>query len=174
MTSMPHVDVTLDWTVGLRPADAPRTRRTSIRGLVADDEGRILFVRTHDGHIMLPGGGIEDGEDDVACVRREILEETGVVVDRVGEHLGTCTELNPDRDGYSTWELQCRYRAASTSGETVPVTLVGYELDLGLHPVWLTSGEAIGFLTAQLAAGGRPGCWAMRELPIVAAWHCGA
>lgn len=174
MSCMPHVDVTLDWTAGLRPPDAPRTHRTSVRGLVVDGDERILFVRTHDGHVMLPGGGIEDGEGDADCVRREIAEETGVVIDRVGEYLGTCTELNPDRDGFSTWELECRYWAATTTGDTVPATLVGYETELGLHPVWLTSGEAISLLTAQLDVRGRPRCWAMRELPVIAAWCCRA
>ena len=156
----------------MRPPDAPRTHRTSIRVLVADGEGRILFARTVDGHVMLPGGGIEDGENDADCLRREIAEETGVVVESVGELLGTCTELNPDRDGSSTWELECRYFAATTQGATVPALLVDYEIDLGLHPVWLSPNDAIRVLTAQLAVEGRPGCWAIRELPIIAAWHC--
>lgn len=169
---MPLADVTFDWTVGLRPPDAPRTHRTSVRGLVVDAEGRVLLVRTRDGHVMLPGGGIEDGEEEVDCLRREVAEETGVVVDRVGELLGTCTELNPDRDGHSTWELRCRYWAATTTGDVVPAALVGYEVDMGLHPVWLTPAQAIAALTAQLTATGRARCWALRELPIVAAWHC--
>lgn len=169
---MPHADVTLDWTVGVRPPDAPRTHRTSIRALVTGGEGRVLLVRTRDGHVMLPGGGIEDGEDEADCLRREVAEETGVVVDRVGELLGTCTELNPDRDGRSTWELRCRYWAATTAGDVVPAALEGYEVDLGLHPVWMTPTDAVDALAAQLGAAGRARCWALRELPIVAAWRC--
>lgn len=168
---MPHVAATFDWTAGFRPPDAPRTHRVSIRGLVTDGDGRVLFVETGDEHLMLPGGGVEDGESEVDCLRREVAEETGVVLDTVGEVLGTCTELHPDQDGVSTWVRECRYLAATTVGATVPTDLSGHEVDLGLRPRWLRPADGLTALLAQLGAAGRPGCWALRDLPIVAAWH---
>ena len=168
---MTHVAATFDFTAGLRAPDAPRTHRVSVRGLVTDRAGLVLFVETGDGHLMLPGGGVEDGESEVDCLHREVAEETGVVLDTVGEVLGTCTELNPDRDGASTWALECRYLAATTAGATIPTALSGYEVDLGLRPRWLRPAEGLTALVAQLGTPGRPGCWALRDLPIVAAWH---
>jgi 8-oxo-dGTP diphosphatase len=49
-----------------------------------DDRGRVLLVRQRGGPFkdawLLPGGGLEDGESFEAALRREIAEETGLVV----------------------------------------------------------------------------------------------
>ena len=44
--------------------------------LLAVKDGRLAVVRTKRGY-FLPGGGLEDGESDADCIRREALEETG-------------------------------------------------------------------------------------------------
>lgn len=56
--------------------------RQAARALVMDDRHRVLLVRlefpTWHGWV-LPGGGIEEGEDAVATIRRELAEEVGLV-----------------------------------------------------------------------------------------------
>src|SRR5688500_11681518 len=56
--------------------------RRAARALVLDDADRVLLVRlefpTWAGWV-LPGGGIEDGEDELVAIRRELAEETGLV-----------------------------------------------------------------------------------------------
>jgi ADP-ribose pyrophosphatase YjhB (NUDIX family) len=50
--------------------------------VLRDDNGRILLQRRTDFSFWgLPGGVMELGEDIEACTRRELLEETGLVVD---------------------------------------------------------------------------------------------
>lgn len=53
--------------------------------VVANRQGEVLFVRQPRGPFagswLLPGGGIEQEEDAIAAVRRETLEETGVLVE---------------------------------------------------------------------------------------------
>ena len=44
--------------------------------LLALQNGKMAVVRTKRGY-FLPGGGLEDGESDADCVRREVREETG-------------------------------------------------------------------------------------------------
>ena len=171
---MPQIQCTLDWTIGVRPPDAERQHRISVRALVADPDGRILLVETADGHLMLPGGGIEGDESEDDCLRREVAEETGVVIDSVLGHVGTCTEVNPDRDGTSIWVLECRYLMATTNGETVAVELTDQERASGIHPVWLAPEEAMRTLVEQIPASGRAGHWALRELPMIATWHAQA
>lgn len=53
--------------------------------LLAVQDGKVAVVRTKRGY-FLPGGGLEDGESDADCIRREVLEETGRAAE-VGEFL---------------------------------------------------------------------------------------
>ena len=53
--------------------------------LLAVKDGRMAVVQTKRGY-FLPGGGLEDGESDADCIRREALEETGRAAE-VGEFL---------------------------------------------------------------------------------------
>ncbi|GHE10826.1 tRNA (adenosine(37)-N6)-threonylcarbamoyltransferase complex ATPase subunit type 1 TsaE [Klenkia taihuensis] len=80
-TLVPHGP---SWTVRLRPT----RERSSVRVLLVDDAGRVLLFHDSDAGLdpvvtwwMTPGGGIDDGEDDVTAVVRELAEETGLQVD---------------------------------------------------------------------------------------------
>lgn len=44
--------------------------------LIAARDGRIAVIQTPKG-LFLPGGGLENGECDEVCIRREIMEEVG-------------------------------------------------------------------------------------------------
>jgi 8-oxo-dGTP diphosphatase len=79
-----------------RVASAPRSRTVSVTGVCRLPDGRVVLARNHRGEWELPGGRPDVGEPFVDCVRREILEETGieVAVDRV---LGArALEVAPD------------------------------------------------------------------------------
>lgn len=68
------------------PALRPLRRRATVRVMLIDDADRMLLFRDSDPGTgatwwMTPGGGIDEGESDVVAVRRELEEETGLVVD---------------------------------------------------------------------------------------------
>lgn len=68
--------------------------RHTARGIVITGDKLLLMERWRPGmhYFSIPGGGIEHGETAEECVRREILEETGVEV-RV------CRQVLEMRDG---------------------------------------------------------------------------
>ena len=56
--------------------------RISVKGIVINNDGRILLTREGKAWEM-PGGGLDHGEDPADGLKREIHEETGLTVTRV-------------------------------------------------------------------------------------------
>jgi 8-oxo-dGTP pyrophosphatase MutT (NUDIX family) len=67
----------------------PLNLRASVRAIILDEDDHVLLCRFVFPHPALPheaqavwaapGGGIEPGEDGLSALRRELLEETGLV-----------------------------------------------------------------------------------------------
>lgn len=58
----------------------PCNYRISVKGIVINDDGRILLCREDNGLWEMMGGGIDFGEEPEECLKREIREETGLEV----------------------------------------------------------------------------------------------
>ncbi len=54
--------------------------RTACRGVIIEDGRVLLSYAVRDDLWMIPGGGLEAGEDEGSCCVRELAEETGRVV----------------------------------------------------------------------------------------------
>jgi ADP-ribose pyrophosphatase YjhB (NUDIX family) len=92
------------------------TRRIDcVGGIVAEEEPdggvRLLLVlRGHEpskGLWSVPGGRVEPGEDDPTATAREVLEETGLVVE-VGQLVGTVERDAPAGGVYVIRDYLCR------------------------------------------------------------------
>lgn len=73
--------------------------RVSVKGIVINDDGRILLSREDNGMWELLGGGLDHGEDPMVGLKREIHEETGLVVTYVSpepKYFVTCQRLNSE------------------------------------------------------------------------------
>ncbi|MGH3332035.1 MAG: NUDIX domain-containing protein [Nocardioidaceae bacterium] len=100
----------------------PRLRR-AVRAFLVDPEDRVLLVRYEFPGLDVwcaPGGGIEDGEGLVAALARELLEETGFLLD--GVDVGSCVahrvhlfELG-GYDGQEEWYFFLRCPAFEPDG----------------------------------------------------------
>jgi 8-oxo-dGTP pyrophosphatase MutT (NUDIX family) len=80
---------------------------------------------------MLPGGGREEGEDEVSCVSREVREETGLTV-RVDQLLAD-TPAEPPEGTYVRWRT---YRCEVLTGNAVAGGGEGPSADL-VGTMWL-------------------------------------
>jgi 8-oxo-dGTP diphosphatase len=54
--------------------------RISVKGIVIDEQGRILLSREDNGRWEMLGGGLDHGEDPHDGLRREVKEETGLEI----------------------------------------------------------------------------------------------
>ena len=61
--------------------------RHACRGIVVKDGKVLLSYETKYNKYMIPGGGVEEGENYAECCERELLEETGMKVRATEEYL---------------------------------------------------------------------------------------
>ena len=54
-----------------------------VKALIINSKGKILLAHNNNTY-QFPGGHVEDGEDIEECIRREVVEETGIELD-IGE-----------------------------------------------------------------------------------------
>lgn len=57
--------------------------RISVKGIVIDDDGKVLLTREDNGMWELLGGGLEHNEDPIEGLKREIAEEAGLEVNYI-------------------------------------------------------------------------------------------
>ena len=72
--------------------------RLTARAIVKSKEGlyAVMYAEKF-GLYSLPGGGLEEGEDVLSALRREVLEETGCIFDEIKD-LGIVTENRGHQD----------------------------------------------------------------------------
>lgn len=97
-----------------------RRQRIGAYGIAHDAQGRILLVRaasylTVAGMWFLPGGGVEHAETPTDALRREVHEETGLVVGEVSL-LGVLSDTWPVPDGTLLHSVRLVYQMDELRG----------------------------------------------------------
>jgi len=114
-----------------------KIRETS-RAILFDENNLVplLYIAKNNYHI-LPGGGIDEGEDKTQALVRECLEEVGSEIE-IKSEVGKIIEFR------SEWNLKqisyCYFGKIISKGEP---NFTEKELSLGFKIVWLTLKEAI-------------------------------
>lgn len=107
----------------------------SVAGLVTNEEGKILLVKSPWRGWEYPGGLIEPGETFQQALHREIREESGVEVEITG-FVGICKNVEKD---IVNIDFTCRYVGGTltTSEESTEV-------------IWATPEQAMELITFPL------------------------
>lgn len=107
--------------------------RTTCRGIILEKEGILLSYETKNDQWMIPGGGREEGESDLACCIREIAEETGMLVEP-SECMLEIIEY------YEEYKLINKYFICKIVGQTERKQ-TQRELEAGMEPRWIAVDE---------------------------------
>lgn len=138
--------------------------RHAARAIVLDGDNILLLYtqRYHD--YSLPGGGIDDDEDDIAGLTRELQEETGA-------H-GVCN-ITPfvSYEEYRPWHkpdadiihMISRCYTCEIDKQLGEPALEAYELDNGMSARWMNIHEAIAHNEEVLAHSDKKGLSIDRE-----------
>ncbi|MEU4211246.1 NUDIX hydrolase [Streptomyces sp. NPDC026206] len=120
---MPTVDTALLEDLA-RAAQRDGITKTVVGAVITDSDGKVLLLhRTADDYLgglwELPSGGVDDGENLIEALRREVAEETGLTVTAVGDYLGHFDY----RSGSGRATRQFNFTATvTTTGDTVKLT----------------------------------------------------
>ena len=117
-------------------SDPPERIRHSGRGLVVRDGKVLLSYERNTGVYMSPGGGWEDGETLAECCVRELKEETGCIVETIGDEFVMINEYSFETLYIGHYFL-CK---VVSEGE---YHLTPTEIDHGMQPVWIDLDEAV-------------------------------
>lgn len=121
--------------------------RVAVYGIAVDGEGKVATVQTRNLH-FLPGGGVESGEDNKACLEREFVEETGYKI-RIEGFVGSASLYHLSRCG--------RYLNGIGYFYIVSLECKCGEPEEGHQLVWLEPSECIRSLCMESQA------WAVSE-----------
>ncbi|MDP2683668.1 MAG: NUDIX domain-containing protein [bacterium] len=124
------------------PAEISYKTREASRAVLFDDHNLVplLFVANEQYH-KIPGGGIDDGEDQKQALIREVLEETGSAIeitDEVGKIVEFRSKFNLLQTSY------CYLGKITTKGQP---EFTEDEVSHGFQLVWLSLDEAIKTIT---------------------------
>jgi len=110
--------------------------RHACRGIVVNDGKVLLSYETKYNKYMIPGGGVEEGENYAECCERELLEETGMKVKATEEYLEV-EELFLD------WRHINHYFVCDFIEDTGKQHLTEGEKEAGYKAVWVPLDEAV-------------------------------
>lgn len=119
--------------------------RITGKAIVLDRENNIALVGNKlNEFLLLPGGGIDDGENIQTGIERECLEEIGYVVNILDE-IGCIDDYRP-RDKKHCISYCCTARIIGNKGDTKHTE---NETRIGMYTKWATLEEALDIFKRQ-------------------------
>lgn len=157
-----HPDVSPD---DISPASGLRLiERHAARAIVVKDDDILLLYtqRYHD--YSLPGGGIDEGEDEVAGLIRELQEETGAQGVRNVKAFARYDEYRPwyKADADIIYMISYCY-VCEIDDELGDTAFESHEVNNGMKPLWVNIHKAIAHNEDVMANSDKKGLSIERE-----------
>lgn len=138
--------------------------RHAARAIVLQGENILLLYtqRYHD--YSLPGGGIDDGEDEIAGLIRELGEETGATGVRNVQPFARYDEYRPwYKPGADIIHMISHCYTCEIDDELGDTAYEAHEVSNGMKPLWINIHEAITHNEEVIANSAKKGLSIERE-----------
>lgn len=136
--------------------------RQAVRGIILkNDEILMIYTSRYDDY-TLPGGGIEDQEDHLTALKREMREEAGAIITQT-QPVGIYEELRPTYyEGYDAMHM-LSYIYLCEASDFIEPEPEEYEIQNGSVPKWIKIKDAIRHNEKTMADQGFKGYSIQRE-----------
>lgn len=119
-------------------------KRTAARGIIMDGDDILLIYTKRYNDYSFPGGGINEGEDLIEGLKREVTEETGAQNICVQEPFGSYEEIRSTYyEGYDFMDMTSYFYKCKADRELGEASPESYEISNGSEAVWVNILEAI-------------------------------
>ncbi|WP_434999834.1 NUDIX hydrolase [Vibrio scophthalmi] len=139
-------------------------QRKAARAIVIDGEDILLLYteRYHD--YTIPGGGLDEGEDMIAGMVRELEEETGAQNIHNIKPYGIYEEFRPwYKDNADVMHMISYYYTCKIDRQLGETAYEDYEVKNGMKPVWMNIHAAIAHNEKTMAESPQKGMSIERE-----------
>ena len=118
--------------------------RKAARAIILNGEDILLLYTERYQDCTLPGGGIDDHEDPVEGMIRELEEETGARNIREISAFGMYEEYRPwYKPEHDIMHMESYCYVCTVDRELGPTSFEDYEINNGMKPLWVNIHQAI-------------------------------
>jgi ADP-ribose pyrophosphatase YjhB (NUDIX family) len=148
----------------LENLDGRTLHRRAARGIALTGESILLLYTEYYRDYSLPGGGVDEGEDLLQGLVRELEEETGARNIKVMQPFGLYEEYRPwYKPEYDIIHIESYCYVCRVDFELGSTRLEDYEKRNGMVPVWIDVRDAIKHNKELMASGKSKGMSIKRE-----------
>ena len=149
-------------------AAADVVERRAVRAVVRRGDLLLMVHSPVAGDYKFPGGGVEPGESAHQALAREVAEECGCAVTRVGNVILRVVETRQALEPGAMFRMESSYYACDVSDEVHDLRLDDYERELAFEPSWIGIDNAIE-TNQKVLASGSARTWVTRETRVLRA-----
>ena len=117
--------------------------RKAVRAVIIKEKLLFMVYLNKTNEYKFPGGGVNENETYEEALTREVIEETGAKVKRIGNIIGVITEYNKqENDDVDYFKMISTYYDVEIEDYFNEQRLDEYEKELGFKPKWISINEA--------------------------------